>query len=248
MKNNEYNPDHLKPLAFVNDPDPRSNFFSKNDPYGNDVRLLTLADHYEAISRYTLTQPVPEKIITHFETGKNLYLYAWFAYRFYPVADLHVHTTLEMALKERIGKGYLRTASKSVNEKPGLKAYILFAKQQGWVRNEGFQRWRQSARERAKIRVIMELITEMERTGKAEAAFDPSQVEITERDKNWDFMSVFADSTPKIRNEYAHGSGMLHRSVLGTFEVVAEFINQLWPAGDFSDQAPQCSVGIVHSQ
>jgi len=245
MKNHEYNPDHLKPLAFINEPDPRSDFLVKADPDGKNFRRLTLADHYEAISRYTLTSPVPEKVITHFETGKNIYLYAWFVYRFYPVADLHVHTTLERALKDRIGKGSLLTASKAVKEKPGLKAYILFAKQQGWVRNEGFQRWWQTARVHAEHRTSMELVVKMERTGATEAVFDPSHVEITEQDKNWDFMNVLAESTPKIRNEYAHGSSMLHRSVLNSFEVVAEFINQLWTAGDFHGEALQCNPGNI---
>jgi hypothetical protein len=230
MKNHGYNPDHLKPLAFVNDPDPRSNFFETFDPDIRNFRPLTLVDHYESISFYTLVPPVPEEIITHFETGKNLYLYAWFTYRFYPVADLHVHATLELALKERIGKGNLQNASKCVGKRPGLNAYILYAIQQGWVRNEGFQRWWQSARVRAEHRASMELIAEMERTGATEAVWDPSQVEITGQDKSWDFMTVLAESAPRIRNEYAHGSSMLHRSVLGSFEVVAEFIKQLWPA------------------
>lgn len=235
MSDHKCNPDHLKPFSFVNDPDPRSNFFSKFDFEGKNLRPVTLADHHEAISRYSLVSSVPEKVITHFETGKNIYLYAWFAYRFYPVADLHVRTTLELALKERIGKGNLREASKAVEKKPGLNAYILYAIKQEWVRNEGFQRWWDSARVRAEHRASMELIYEMERTGATEAMFDPTQVEIIGQDKNWDLLGALAESIPKIRNEYAHGSSMLHNKVLGTFELVAEFINQLWPESDVQD-------------
>ena len=78
----------------------------------------------------------------------------------------------------------------------------------------------------------------MERSGAVEAVFDPSQVEITEQDKHWDFVTLSAKSAPKIRNEYAHGSIMLHCSFLGTFEVVAELIRQLWPADEQGGDNP----------
>lgn len=230
MSYNLYNPDNLKSLDLVEDPDPRSEYFDIFDGDINDFRTITLADHHEEIARYCLVPSVPKKVITHFETGKNIYLYAWFVYRFYPVADLHIHTTLELALKEKIGRGNLREASKSVGKRPGLNAYILYAIKQGWVRNEGFQRWRHRARVRAEHRANMELIAQMNRTGATEAVFDPTQVDITDKDKGWDLLGVLSRSIPTIRNEYGHGSSMLHNQVLGTFEVVAEFINQLWPA------------------
>ena len=69
----------------------------------------------------------------------------------------------------------------------------------------------------------------MGQTGATEAEFDPSKMEITDQDKNWDLVTRLSESFPKIRNEYAHGSSMLYKQVLGTFQIVAEFINQLWP-------------------
>ena len=84
---------------------------------------------------------------------------------------------------------------------------------------------------RAEQRAQRELIEEMDRKGLDEALFDPSKVEITDEDRNWDLIAHLSESLPKIRNEYAHGSDMLHSQVLGTFELVAEFINQLWPEG-----------------
>ncbi|WP_198674766.1 hypothetical protein [Rhodoferax ferrireducens] len=39
---------------------------------------------------------------------------------------------------------------------------------------------------------------------------------------------------PAIRNTYAHGSSMLHSTVLGTFEIVTDLVNQLYPAGSLS--------------
>jgi hypothetical protein len=226
---NDYNPEHLKPLIFVGEPDPRTNAFVRFDPQIKDSRPITLEEHHADITQFALSPAVPEKIVTHFETAKNIYLYAWFVYRFYSVADLHVKTTLEFALKERIGEGNLRQACNSVGKKTGLNGYILYAIKQGWVLNEGFDRWWSSARRRAENRATIELIKEMDQKGLEEAVFDPTEVEITEKDKDWDLVTDLSESIPKIRNEYAHGSSMLHNQVLGTFEIVSEFINQLWP-------------------
>lgn len=229
MDSNAHNPEHLRSLDQMHKPDPRANEQVRFDLKTRGLRPVALEDHHADIAQFTLFSTVPQKVVTHFETAKNLYLYAWHVYRFYPVADLHVRGTLELALKERIGAGNLRQALKSVNKRPGLNGYILYAIQQEWVKNEGFKRWRESGRMRAEERARRELIEDMDRKGLNEAFFDPSKVEITDEDNGWDLIALLADSLPQIRNEYAHGSDMLHNQVLGTFQLVAEFINQLWP-------------------
>ena len=157
-----YNPEHLKPLDHIDDPDPRSNFFERLDLSSGGFRSITLDDHHTDIAQFVLSSAVPEKIITHFETAKNIYLYSWYVYRFYPVADLHVKTTLEFALKEKIGRGNLRDACKSVGKRAGLNGYILYAIDQGLVRNEGFKRWWNCALMKAEHRASLDLIREMD--------------------------------------------------------------------------------------
>lgn len=228
MTENEYNPEHLKPLDRIDHPDPRASAFVRFDPETGEYKPITLAEHHADIAQFILAPDVPEKIIIHFETAKNLYLYAWHVYRFYPVADLHARTSLEFALKEKIGEGNLREACKSVGKRSCLNGYILYAIDQGWVRNEGFRRWHHRAKMRAEERARIELIKKMSREGLTEAAFDPASVEIIAEDKEWDLVSQLSESISEIRNEYAHGSSMLHNQVLGTFELVSEFINQLW--------------------
>jgi hypothetical protein len=49
--------------------------------------MVTLAERYADVSQFELIQSVPLNVRVHFETAKNLYLYAWFVYRFYPVAE-----------------------------------------------------------------------------------------------------------------------------------------------------------------
>jgi hypothetical protein len=41
-------------------------------------------------------------------------------------------------------------------------------------------------------------------------------------------VGILRDSLPSLRNELAHGSPMLTRQVLGTLELVAEILGQLY--------------------
>lgn len=45
-----------------------------------------------------------------------------------------------------------------------------------------------------------------------------------------DSLKIFAQTLPFFRNTYARGSSMLHSTLLGTFEVVADLVNQSHPA------------------
>lgn len=47
--------------------------------------------------------------------------------------------------------------------------------------------------------------------------------------QDYDYLSVLLKHIPSTRNDYAHGSDMLHNQVLHSFEVVSELINQLFP-------------------
>lgn len=231
MNTYDHNPDHLKPLPRITEADPRTHFSQMFDPEVSGFREFTLEDHYAEVSRYSLPPSVPEKIITHFETAKNLCLYAWYVHRFYPVADLHAKTTLEFALKERIGENNLKSACKSVKMPTGLKGYIHYAIDQGWVTNEGFERWWHHARVRARQRVVNEGIKEMQRRGLDSYEIDENNIEIIDEDKDFDLINVLAESIPAIRNEYAHGSHVLMGKAFGTLEVVSEFISQVWSEG-----------------
>lgn len=54
---------------------------------------------------------------------------------------------------------------------------------------------------------------------------------ISERDPDYsEFLAHKYGADNRVRNDYAHGSNILHNDVLGTFEMVSEFINQLYIA------------------
>lgn len=192
-------------------------------------RTVELRDHHEDISKLTLHAGVPEEIAVLFETARNLYLYAWLVYRFYPVAEQQSFACLELALrdrfKEEIGAGKVG----SPNRRPMFRALLKYAIAQGVVKNEGFQIWHKKGELNALARVQMQKLREMEEKNLAEITWADSDIQVTDEDLRWDYTSVLAEVLPNIRNQYAHGSTNLHNLALGTIQIVREIINQLYP-------------------
>ena len=76
-----------------------------------------------------------------------------------------------------------------------------------------------------------EKLQEMKEKGIKSIELDYSDVVVTDEDlQDYDYLTVLLKYIPSIRNNYAHGSGMLHNQVLHSFEVVSELINQLFAA------------------
>lgn len=192
------------------------------------VSMLALEDQHAAVSRFELTLAVPLDIRVHFETAKNLYLYAWFVYRFYPVAEQQALATLEFALRERLAPLFPDQFGPSAKRSPGLRALIEKASKEKLIRNAGLRANERLARNRARQRASMERIREMQARGLSEMQFDRSAIEPLPEDYAHDSLRIFAETVPFFRNTYAHGSSMLHSTVLGTFEVVTDLVNQLY--------------------
>lgn len=78
----------------------------------------------------------------------------------------------------------------------------------------------------------MEHIREMQARWLSEMVFDDSAIQPLPEDYAHDSLKIFEETLPFIRNEYAHGTSMLHATVLGTFEIVTDLVNQLYGAPD----------------
>jgi len=102
MTGQQFDLEKLRPAEHVFEPDPRNTMFVRVDRTNGTSRPIELADHHELISRYVLHAGVPSEIVLQFETARNVYLYAWFIYRFYPVAEHQCLACLELALRERL--------------------------------------------------------------------------------------------------------------------------------------------------
>lgn len=205
--------------------DIRSEGFVLIDAEG--IRPVTLADRYEDIQSFELNSVVPHSIRVHFETAKNLYLYSWFVYRFFPVAEQQALTSLEFALRQRLPP--LEDTAKGKPQFEGLALRLRRARELGLIRNEGLQIRGRIAVKRARERYHFETHQKMIRTGATEMIFDDSNIQPNEQDLSVDWITAFVESLPKIRNDYAHGSERLHSTMLQTFEIASDLINQLYP-------------------
>lgn len=104
--------EEFKLLDEVTTADVRNTYFVLRNRETGETRRQELRDHYEAVSRFVLSQSVPDNIRSRFNTAKNVLLYTWFVYDFYPVAELQALSVLELALRDRIGDETLKTLRK----------------------------------------------------------------------------------------------------------------------------------------
>lgn len=213
----------------IHHPDPRTKNLILVEKSNEFPRSLTIEDQYACISNFKLSSAVPECITTHFETAKNLYLYAWHVYRFYQVAEQHAFATLEYALRLRLPEYVDRFKNEKRGREPTLSLLLKHAKEAEILKNHLFPSRKLWATKMAKDRFISELRLQKFTEGIYEFEYDDSLVSPTNEDMNYDWISGFIKSMPKIRNSLAHGTSMLHPMVIHTFDVVSSIINQLYP-------------------
>ena len=222
--------DSLRSPDRIFDPDPRTPALVRIDSKTGLPRSITPIDQHEAVSWFQLNPTVPESVQIHFETAKNIYLYAWCVFRFYPVAEQQAFSTLEFALRERQPEFVKRYAEKHrQNADPGLGALLRNAIKEGLLRNEIFPARNRWAHARALERYRHEQMEKMFAEGLTEMVIDDTGVVASEDDLNYDWLRAFLDTIPYLRNQHAHGTGMLYHTVLHTFDVVTQIINQLYP-------------------
>lgn len=219
----------LRPPEYACAPDPRTRNLVVLNPEAATSEPTTLEIQHARISRFLLTEKTPEHVRVSFETAKNLYLYSWFVFRFYPVAEQHALVTLEFALKERFADFVRDNYTAKGRSSPGLSALLRHGERSGVLSNSKFRSRGIWAAARARERNFSETVREMERLGVEKMIVDESVIAPSEEDLKYDWLEQFISSIPAIRNEYAHGSRTLRHSVLPTFEYVTELINQLFP-------------------
>lgn len=116
------------------------------------VRPFTLEDHYQIIEPVKLAEHVPVEVLNQFEVAKDLYVYAWFVYEFFPVAHIKLLTTLEYALKKCIDEKELDEFCKRRKRRTqNLSTLILFVREKKLIKREDFKRFEASPLEDSKI-------------------------------------------------------------------------------------------------
>jgi hypothetical protein len=189
----------------------------------------SLDQRIDYIAQFVLSDEAPDEVRIHFETGKNLFVYAWHVYRFHMVAEQHVLATLEMAVRMRL------EAEPGISPPRGLSALLRTACTARLIANDRFFARHQWAVERARWRHDIEEMERMHREGIQECVVDYSHVVPSDEDLSYDWLEHFISTLPGLRNMHAHGSDVLYPAIGQTFEIVVELINQLFP--ESSDDA-----------
>lgn len=192
--------------------------------------MVDLEHQHSLVAGLVLKPEVPEEVRIAFDTARNLYLYAWHVYRFYPVAELQTLIALEAGLRAALPERLPAHYQHPRQEKPMLHGLLRYAIDHEYVRNEGFSRWHQHARDRARQRAEMAHLERMERLGLDSIEIDEdTPLEILPEDQGWDLLSVLKVTMHNRRNGRAHGDSGLTGQVRGTLELVAEILNQVFP-------------------
>lgn len=213
----QFDSEALRPPNFAFEPDPRSALI-----------FHELARQHAYVAEFPLNDTVPKAIRTHYDTARNLYVYAWFVFRFFPVAENYAFVTLEFALRERLGLSINGLELDPDAWKPSLAKLLKRAIADGLLKNEKFAARGRWAIERALNRYRAELSEATIRSLGQAIPYDESSVVPTSEDLNHDWLSGFIAAIPRLRNNYSHGSSTLRHPVLWTFDVVSEIINQLF--------------------
>jgi hypothetical protein len=228
MAMKQFDPEKLRPAAHVCEPDPRSTMYVRVDLTTGTTRPMELTDHHESISACALHGGVPPEIGLQFETVKNVYLYAWFVYRFYPVAEQQSLACLELALRTRLEKEI--RAGKIKGKQPTLRPLLEYAIKHRLLKNEGFSTWQNRGVINSRRRIEMEKLRQLSEKNLDQITWNESDIQILPEDLDWDYIKMLSTVLPKLRNNYAHGSTDLHNQALQTIKIVFEAINQLFEA------------------
>jgi hypothetical protein len=243
-------PDSLRSPNNVFDPDPRSTGFEVLREHG--FRPKTLQDHHDAVAQITLHEGVPGEIVVKFDNARNLNLFSWFVYRFHSAARSHVYECLELALRMRLKddlymheeqKRRARHEQEAKNNpskakpykpadkesfRPTLRPLLQYAIETGALKNEHFSAWQLKTRIRARSRRDIEAIQKMTELGLTELQTDDADIEITDEDRDHDYLGEVLKAIPLLRNHYAHGTTSLDNKSLSALHLGSEIINQIF--------------------
>lgn len=191
--------DALKPFDQVLVGDQRWQYFGR-----------TLERHHDTVAAVNLSEAVPEEVRQQFETARNTWLYAFFAYRLLQVAILMAHTTVELALKEKARR-------EGLSNEMSFHDLLGKAIKCHWIADQGFSVAANQAQSWEEHRELLRLMGEPDC-----GPFSPSA-------DNQAYAKQLAQTIRLIRNDVAHGETLLVHDISPIFRTIAEFINQLFP-------------------
>jgi hypothetical protein len=119
----------LKKLEEITSPDSRTKGFAIFNRETGQKREFGIKDLHEQVEFIKLDEAVPEEVRGEFNVARNLCLYSWYCYPFHNVACLKAYTTIELALRVRLGKVDDRTSLRPLLEEAVAKGFVKY----GWM-------------------------------------------------------------------------------------------------------------------
>jgi hypothetical protein len=186
----------LKQFEEICKPDNRHRIYGNFDP---DEELGEQGDslrgRHTRMARLDLSHAVPEAIRSAYAVARTLWLYGWFYWPFYTVAELHACLCVDLALYQRGVRAGLvdPTAEKAHEAHPALSELFEMALDQGWLTDEGFEHlrvWRKRA----------------EALG-MEASDETAIADLPDSDR---YIKLLAEAIPRRRNLSVHPSHYWH--------------------------------------
>lgn len=116
--------EELKRLEEITAPDSRTLGFVLVNRETGKKRAFGVEDLYEEVEFIKLHEGVPEEVRSEFNVARNVCLYSWFCYPFHNVACLKAYTTIELALRLRLGKEEGASALRPMLEEAVLKGFL----------------------------------------------------------------------------------------------------------------------------
>jgi hypothetical protein len=96
--------EELKNINEITSPDNRTTSFVVVNRETGQKREFRICDLHEEVDLIKLDETVPEEVRSQFNVARNLCLYSWYCYSFHSVACFKAYSTIEMALRIRLGK------------------------------------------------------------------------------------------------------------------------------------------------
>ena len=207
--------DEFRALEDALKPDVRQTSFAIHDPETGEWKKKELRHIHWSVNRYALSEHVPQDIRVQWDTARNIWLYAWFVYRFYPVAESQAYVVLELALRQKLGHVDGRS--------PGLARLIAEAIRKKILFDEGIEQYRQIQEQQAEHTRQWENL----RTQIPECNL-PQPQSVAHDPQSQRYCEMLGKSFPILRNSCAHGSTHLDPASVGlTFGICRDLINQL---------------------
>lgn len=199
---------------------------------------------HKAIANFQLESYVPKGLVIQFDTARNLFLYAFHVYRFFPIAQHQLYITLERAIRECVGSDVLDEYRKNKNQTRGARKYsrglklnLTYITEKKLIQNEDFRLWQECKARRAEDEYREKILEKMSSDNLSSYTWDESEIKYNEVEYNYNYLEVLLECIPNLRNSMAHGSSLLHGGATYDYEIVSVIINKI-----FERNKPEQSV------